>query len=58
MDLKDKELYRLKQLIKARNSLCQLVFDCKTALWEAYEVSLLYLIHVDLFELAYMSLYI
>ncbi|VDP54251.1 unnamed protein product [Schistosoma mattheei] len=39
MDLKDKELSRLKQLIKARNSLCQLVFDCKTALWEAYEMS-------------------
>ncbi|CAH8505607.1 unnamed protein product [Schistosoma intercalatum] len=39
MDLKDKGLYRLKQLIKARNSLCQLVFDCKTALWEVYEMS-------------------
>ncbi|CAI2726804.1 unnamed protein product [Schistosoma spindalis] len=37
MNLKNKELYRLKQLIKARNSLYQLVFDCKTALWEAYE---------------------
>uniref|UniRef100_A0A5K4EMI4 Cilia- and flagella-associated protein 157 n=2 Tax=Schistosoma mansoni TaxID=6183 RepID=A0A5K4EMI4_SCHMA len=38
MDLKNKELYRLKQLIKARKSLCQLVYDCKTALQEAYEM--------------------
>ncbi|CAH8477663.1 unnamed protein product [Schistosoma turkestanicum] len=35
---KNKELHRLKQLIQARNRLCQLVFDCKTAFWEAYEM--------------------
>ncbi|KAK4469704.1 hypothetical protein MN116_007229 [Schistosoma mekongi] len=38
MDMNNKEVDRLKQLIQARNRLCQLVCDCKTALWEAYEM--------------------
>nr|CAH8841328.1 unnamed protein product [Trichobilharzia regenti] len=36
--IRREELHRLKQLIQARNHLCQLVSDCKTALQEAYEM--------------------
>ncbi|TNN08874.1 hypothetical protein EWB00_006823 [Schistosoma japonicum] len=38
MNMNNKQVNRLKQLIQARNHLCQLVCDCKTALWEAYEM--------------------
>ncbi|CAH8503093.1 unnamed protein product [Heterobilharzia americana] len=36
--LRNEELHRLKQLIQARNHLCQLVIDCKTALQQACEM--------------------